>query len=61
MRLSEYLKKHKIEQQDFAQTIKTNAANVSRYVARLRMPRPLIAMRIVKATGGEVTLQDIYG
>jgi hypothetical protein len=61
MRLSDYLTKNKIEQQDFAKAIRVEPASVSRYATRKRIPRQAIAKRIVKASGGDVTLADIYG
>jgi transcriptional regulator with XRE-family HTH domain len=60
MKLSEYLAKHKIEQQDFAKSIRVKAATVSRYVTGERIPRREIERRIAKVTGGAVTISDFY-
>ena len=35
--------------------------NICRYVKGTRKPRPAVANKIIKATGGRVTLKDIYG
>lgn len=61
MRLSDYLKINEITQLDFAKLVKTKPANICRYVKRKRIPRQKLARRIVQATDGNVTFEDLYG
>lgn len=45
----------------FAESIKSTATSVSRYVTGERIPEPEIMQRIFDATGGLVTANDFYG
>jgi DNA-binding transcriptional regulator YdaS (Cro superfamily) len=59
MRISEYLKiKNAYE---FADEIGVSAASVSYYRSGRMMPSPVIAKRIIEATGGQVSYEDLYG
>jgi DNA-binding transcriptional regulator YdaS (Cro superfamily) len=61
MKLAEYLKLNHISQPKFAKRLKVNESAVGHWIYGVREPRPDMARKIVKATGGAVTLQDIYG
>jgi hypothetical protein len=61
MKLSAYLAKNRLSIQAFADGIKTTHESARRYVHGLRVPRPVMAKRIVKFCKGDVTLADIYG
>lgn len=62
MKLRDYLKSSKIKVSDFAKMIDVAQATVSGYTTGSRpRPRPEIARRIVEATGGQVTYEDLYG
>ncbi len=60
MKLKTYIKQHGIKGIDFAKQINCSQPAVSLYIAERRTPRPQIALRIVEATNGEVTLEDLY-
>jgi hypothetical protein len=60
MKLSKYLSDNRIDQQDFAKSIRVRPPSVSRYVKGERIPRREIARRIAKATLGMVTISDFY-
>lgn len=59
MKIKDYLSKK--SPVDFASTIGITAAALSQYKSGRRIPRPSIARRIVEATGGQVTYEDLYG
>lgn len=65
MKLPTYLEKNNLSYAKFAKTIgmdSTSAAmNIWRYCNTQRRPRPEIASKIVSATKGKVTFEDIYG
>lgn len=59
MKLSDYIKAKGIPEAAKLFGISEAAAKSYRY--EWRTPRPEVAMRIVAATGGEVTLAEIFG
>ena len=65
MKLASYLEEKKLTYAAFARmlgmTSTAAAMNICRYVKGARKPRPAVANKIIKATGGRVTLKDIYG
>lgn len=61
MQLGEYLKKHQLTPQDFAPLIGVKWAAVYRYISGARVPTKPIMHEIFKATGGQVTPNDIFG
>jgi transcriptional regulator with XRE-family HTH domain len=61
MLLGDYLLKRGINQRDFAKSIDVAASTLSRWLSGDRTPRGAQALKIVSATGGKVTLADIYG
>lgn len=61
MKLRDYLKKNKIKITDFAESIGHSQSTISSYLTGARpRPRPDIALKIVEATKGKVTLNDLY-
>ncbi len=61
MTLSEYLRSTKTTYEAFAQKADLgHARNVQRYAKGLRHPRPPVARRIVEASEGMVTFEDLY-
>ena len=60
MTLKQYLERHGISQEAFAEKIGVKRLSVARYIHNGRVPRPAIAKRIVKATKGAVQLKDLY-
>lgn len=58
MKLSDYIKKHGIVESAARLGISEAAAKSYRY--GWRQPRPQVASQIVAATGGEVSLAEIY-
>ncbi len=58
MKLSEYIKQRGIPES--AELFGVSEAAAKSYRYGWRTPRPEVAMRIVAATGGEVTLAEIY-
>lgn len=61
MKLRDYLKKNKIKIIDFAASIGHSQSAISGYLTGARpRPRPDIALKIVEATKGKVTLNDLY-
>lgn len=62
MKLREYLNSQGISVSDFAVMIGTAQPTVSGYLLGTRPnPRPEIAKRIISATNGAVTWDDLYG
>lgn len=57
--LKRWLRDKGEKQEDFAVRVRTSAASISRVVNGMA-PGPALARRIVQATGGEVTFNDIY-
>lgn len=60
MKLDEYLRRSGTKEEAFAAELGTTQASVNRYRSGRRKPRPAMACRIVKATDGAVTLEDLY-
>jgi transcriptional regulator with XRE-family HTH domain len=60
MKLGEYLKKHGISMQAFADKVELSCASISRYITGERYPQRQHAVRIVNATGGTVSFDDLY-
>jgi len=58
MQLSEWLQKHGVSQDEFADRIKCDRTSVTRYVNGRRMPRREVLARIVAETSGAVTAND---
>lgn len=58
MKLSKYLQTERAE--DLAKAAQVSVTAIFNYKNGHRKPRPEIALRIVKATGGKVTLEDLY-
>jgi DNA-binding transcriptional regulator YdaS (Cro superfamily) len=58
MKLSDYIKTHGIE--EAAKRLGISKAAAKSYLYGWRQPRPEVAMQIVTATGGEVSLAEIY-
>lgn len=61
MRLSEYLKTHKLTTYDFAELVQVSQAAVQRYATGQRIPDEEIMPRIYAVTNGTVTANDFYG
>jgi transcriptional regulator with XRE-family HTH domain len=59
MDLKTYLELKNINVKDFAEIVGVNSATISRYINWQRKPDIVIANRIVKATKGKVTHQDL--
>ena len=60
MRLSKWLEKTGTGTTEFARKIGTTDEAVRRYCQGRRMPEPEIAQRIVDATRGSVSVQDMH-
>ena len=60
MRLSEYLKKHKLTQKDFAEKVGVARPQITRIISKKRNPSPHLMKKIEEATEGEVTMQDLF-
>lgn len=58
MKLHKYLENTSLE--DLATRVNVSIGAICNYKNGHRKPRPEIALRIVKATGGKVTLEDLY-
>jgi helix-turn-helix protein len=58
--LETYLIDNDITRKEFAKKIGVVHQAVSHWIRKIRYPRPEIAKRIVLATNGQITLQDIY-
>jgi transcriptional regulator with XRE-family HTH domain len=58
MTLDSYLKSAGITQAEFAATLGTTQAAVSRYARGLRYPKRATLNRIIAASGGNVTAND---
>jgi helix-turn-helix protein len=59
MDLKSYLESRNIGIKEFADMIDVSAASISNYIHWHRKPRLEIAQRIVKATKGKVTIEDL--
>jgi predicted transcriptional regulator len=60
MKLSEYLKKQGLSQQDLAEMLGITQAAVGRYITKGSIPRRPILRKLAEITGNEVTFQDFY-
>jgi transcriptional regulator with XRE-family HTH domain len=60
MDLITYRRTHKLTQEALADRIGVSQPAYARYEAGQRVPRPAIMARIVEATGGAVTVSDLY-
>jgi len=60
MTLSEYLKSRKLSQADFAIKMRVRQQSVSDWCTG-SYPKRKNALKIVKITGGSVTLSDLWG
>lgn len=60
MNLADYLTREGIALKQFAGQIGVSAEAVRLYVERKRMPRPGVMAKIVEATNGAVTANDLY-
>lgn len=58
MQLGEWLQSRNMSHDAFADLIGTDRSSVTKYVAGQRTPRPEVLVRIIDATGGEVTAND---
>ena len=56
MTLETYLKQNNVSIGDFSEIIGVTSVSLYRYLDGKRKPKPAIALKIVKMTGGEVTL-----
>lgn len=60
MTLDQFLRSSKFSVEEFALKIGVTSEAVRRYRSGRRMPEPLIAQRIVDASKGRVTIQDLH-
>ena len=58
--LKQYLREVEEGFQDFAARVGVSRQTLYRIVSRVQAPRPMLARRIVEATGGAVTLDMLY-
>ena len=61
MTLADYLRKHELTHEVFADRIGCEQPTVTRFVGGKRIPSPDLMKRIVDATAGEVTANDFFG
>jgi plasmid maintenance system antidote protein VapI len=59
MDLEQYLFIKKIKQKDFAKKVGCSQAHISVICAKKRRPSPDMAIKMVEATAGEVSLTDL--
>ncbi len=59
MTLKEYIIKNSTVP-EFSKIIGIAPTSMNRYINGARCPRPEIAFKIVKATGGDVTFESLY-
>lgn len=60
MRIIDYIKCEGVTGVELAKMVGCSQPVLSQYTTGKRRPSPDIAVRIVKATGGKVTLEDLY-
>lgn len=60
MKLEKYLKIYKIKVADFAKMTELHPATIYCYLRGQYPPRPAMARKIEKVTGGMVKIQDLY-
>lgn len=58
IKLSEYLRENAMRQEDFAKRIGVSQPEVSRLIGGVSQPRPELAKRIERETGGLVMFYD---
>jgi DNA-binding transcriptional regulator YdaS (Cro superfamily) len=61
MKLNEYIKVKGLCNRDMAKKLNVSDTSISLWLSGDRTPKRLIARRIVEATGGQVTYEDLYG
>jgi len=61
MTILEYINKYGLTRPQFAKKLGVVHQAISHWITGERHPRPSMAKKIIKKTGGEVTMQDIYG
>lgn len=59
MELKKYLESRNIEIQEFAKMVGVTPGALSNYIYKRREPRPNIRRKIIDATNGKVTLEDL--
>jgi predicted transcriptional regulator len=59
MDLMEYIRSRQLEYKEFANLIGCSVSALSNYIHKRREPRPKIRKRIIRVTGGKVTLEDL--
>jgi transcriptional regulator with XRE-family HTH domain len=59
--LKQYIETRNFQMQEFAELVNISKPTLSNYVHKRRRPRLDIAQRIVKATKGKVTIEDLLG
>lgn len=59
MKLDEYLKANKIQNEEFAKLIGVHKGSIPRYRQGKSVPTTTIIARIRKATGGQVDIEDV--
>ena len=60
MELKKYMDTFGISGAELAESVGVEPSAISNYRSGIRKPRPEIAIRIVAATKGEVSLSDLY-
>jgi len=60
MKLAEYLKKHNLTHEKFAEKIQVSRPLVTRLVNKKRNPSSHLMKMIEEETNGEVTMQDLF-
>tara|TARA_B100001540_G_scaffold314461_3_gene339457 strand:+ start:4854 stop:5051 length:198 start_codon:yes stop_codon:yes gene_type:complete len=60
MTLKDYIRDFEDSQRAFAARLDVTPLTVNRWCAGKRQPRPEMALKIVEATGGRVSLESLY-
>lgn len=60
MKLKEYLKLHRITQQEMADALGVGRSAVAKWLGEERYPRPEMALAIKEWSKGKVKLEDLY-
>ena len=58
MKIDKYLEKHHLTQIEFAFRLRVTVLTIRKWMKGIK-PRKKMAMRIVRATKGEITLEDL--
>jgi DNA-binding transcriptional regulator YdaS (Cro superfamily) len=61
MKLNEYLKINGLQNRDMAKKLNVSDTSISLWISGDRFPRRSVACRIIEATNGQVTYEDLYG